>query len=138
LAEECRALIAREGPCATGDAKLTGGHGLRARFVIHAVGPVWSGGDAGEDAQLASAYARALTLARDVGAQSIAFPAISTGIYGFPAERAANIAVAAIMSDLVAHEVPARVVLCCFGAQSAAIYLRVLENVSLGDKVHKI
>jgi O-acetyl-ADP-ribose deacetylase (regulator of RNase III) len=89
LLAECRAL----GGCATGDAKATGGHRLPARWVIHAVGPVWRGGDEGEPELLASCYARSLAVADELGATSLAFPAISTGIYGYPPDQAATIAV---------------------------------------------
>jgi O-acetyl-ADP-ribose deacetylase len=89
LLAECRGL----GGCATGDAKATGGHRLPARWVIHTVGPVWRGGGQGEDALLASCYRRSLEVADDLGATSVAFPAISTGVYGFPSDRAAGIAV---------------------------------------------
>ena len=91
ILEECRRL----GGCATGDAKATGGGRLPARWVVHAVGPVWRGGDHGEDALLASAHRRALEVAGELGARSVAFPAISCGVYRFPSERAAPIAVAA-------------------------------------------
>jgi O-acetyl-ADP-ribose deacetylase len=90
--EEC----ARLGGCATGDAKSTGAGGLPARYVVHAVGPVWRGGDHGEPELLASAYRRALEVARDLGCRTIAFPALSTGIYGYPPERAAPVAVGAL------------------------------------------
>ena len=89
--EEC----ARLGGCATGDAKATGAGRLRARHVIHAVGPVWHGGDAGEEELLASAYRRSLEVAAELGCRTIAFPALSTGIYGYPVELAAPAAVAA-------------------------------------------
>ncbi|MER3452700.1 MAG: O-acetyl-ADP-ribose deacetylase [Acidimicrobiia bacterium] len=92
LLEECRTL----GGCATGDAKATGGYRLPARWVIHTVGPVWRGGDRGEDELLASCYRRSLQVADELGARSVAFPAISTGAYGFPPERAAAIAVRTI------------------------------------------
>src|SRR6478735_9363111 len=91
LLKECRRL----GGCATGDAKITGGYRLPAKHVIHAVGPVWHGGGRGEDAHLASCYARAIELCRSHDLASIAFPAISTGVYHFPADRAAEIAVTA-------------------------------------------
>ncbi len=89
LVEECRLL----GGCPPGQARATGGHRLGARWVIHTVGPVWRGGDHGEDSLLASCYRSSLELAHDLGARSVAFPAISTGIYGFPKDRAAAIAV---------------------------------------------
>jgi len=92
IAEECRRL----GGCATGDAKATGAGDLPARWVIHAVGPVWQGGGAGEAELLASAYRRSLEVADELGARTVAFPALSTGIYGYPAELAAPVAVAAV------------------------------------------
>src|ERR1035437_6512593 len=89
LVDECRLL----GGCNTGDAKLSNGHNLTAKWIIHTVGPVWRGGDHGEDDALQSCYQRSLVVAHQVGARSIAFPAISTGIFGFPPDRAAQIAV---------------------------------------------
>ena len=89
LLAECREL----GGCETGQAKLTGGHDLRARYVIHTVGPVWQGGGAGEAELLASCYRQSLALAEAAGCRSVAFPAISTGVYGYPADAAARIAV---------------------------------------------
>ena len=92
LDDACAAL----GGCATGDAKATPGFRLPARFIIHAVGPVWHGGDAGEATELASCYHRSVEVASEIGARSIAFPAISTGIYGYPPRPAAEIAVATL------------------------------------------
>lgn len=132
LARACRALVMAEGACATGEAKLTGAYDMRARFVIHAVGPVWRGGAEGEEAALASAYTHALALARDAGAQSIAFPAISTGIYGFPAARAAAIAVAAVAQFVRENPQPDQVVLCCFDAQSRAVHSQALSALANG------
>jgi O-acetyl-ADP-ribose deacetylase (regulator of RNase III) len=93
---QLRAACARLGGCCTGDAVVTEGFGLRARWIVHAVGPVWRGGDAGEDGLLASCYRRSFELAGELGASSIAFPAISTGVYGFPRRRAAQIALASV------------------------------------------
>ena len=110
LLEECRVL----GGCATGQAVMTGGHGLRARHIIHTVGPVWRGGGHGEADQLASCYQRSLELAAAAGARTIAFPMISTGIYRFPLDQAARTAVAAVTQHLDAHELPELVILCTF------------------------
>ncbi len=122
LREECRKLA----PCPTGDARITGGHRLPARHVIHTVGPRWHGGDSGEDALLASAYRRSLELARDHGLASIAFPAISTGIYGFPPERAAPLAVRTVAEFLEKNRLPETVLFCCFGGESAELHRRAL------------
>ena len=114
LLEECRAL----GGARTGEAKLTGGHGLPARHVIHAVGPVWTGGAAGEDALLARCYRAAMRLAAGHALRSIAFPAISTGVYGFPARRAAAIAA----REATAHEgALTEILLVAFDADAAGI-----------------
>jgi O-acetyl-ADP-ribose deacetylase (regulator of RNase III) len=123
LLAECRTL----GGCETGDAKITRGHRLPARHVIHAVGPVWRGGRSNEDALLASCYARSLEIARDLGLTSIAFPAISTGIYGFPAARAAVIAVETV-ADFVDEEpgLLRRVIFCCFDDDALALHREAL------------
>jgi O-acetyl-ADP-ribose deacetylase len=120
LDDACAAL----GGCATGDAKVTPGFRLRARFVVHTVGPVWHGGDAGERDALASAYRRSLAVASEAGARSIAFPAISTGIYGFPKREAAEIAVRTLGSTPSAIEV-ARLV--AFDAETYDLYRELLE-----------
>jgi O-acetyl-ADP-ribose deacetylase (regulator of RNase III) len=125
LLAECRAL----GGCATGDAKITGGGRLEAAWVIHAVGPVWHGGGSDEDALLARCYCRALALAAEKAARSIAFPAISTGAYGFPVERAAGIAVESVSAALPSHPVIERVVFACFGPQSAAAHRAALSRI---------
>jgi O-acetyl-ADP-ribose deacetylase len=121
LAAECAGL----GGCPTGDARLTGGHRLPARWVVHAVGPVWRGGGEGEDEALASCYGRSLDVAAGAGARSVAFPAISTGIYGFPLERATQIALTAVRDGLARHPSLSRVVLCCFSPGDLATYERV-------------
>jgi O-acetyl-ADP-ribose deacetylase (regulator of RNase III) len=128
LLAECRGL----GGCDTGDAKITAGHRLAARHVIHTVGPIWQGGDNDEDALLASCYRRSLELAVKHRLTSIAYPAISTGVYAFPPDRAARIATGTIVSDLAAHpQGIARVVLCCFSAQSAQHHLEALAEMGL-------
>lgn len=122
LLEACRKLNG----CATGDAKATPGFRLPAKWVFHAVGPVWHGGGQGEDALLAGCYRRCLELAREHAVQSIAFPAISTGVYHFPAERAARIALATVREHLDGSLV-GRVEFVCFGADTFAIYRRLLS-----------
>jgi len=122
LLEECRAL----GGCATGDAKMTGGHRLPARHVIHTVGPVWQGGGRGEPELLASCYRRCLELAAQARLDSLAFPAISTGVYGYPVDDAAAIAVREVTQWLAAHEHPRRVVLCTFNERATAALEREL------------
>src|SRR5690606_9637755 len=104
------------------------GYDLPARHVIHTVGPVWRGGAAGEDGLLAGCYRRSLDLAAGHGLASIAFPAISTGVYRFPAPRAAGIAAATVADVLAAGSPVQRVVFCCFGAESAALHRRALEE----------
>lgn len=121
LLAECRTL----GGCATGDAKATGGHRLPARWVIHTVGPVWQGGDRGEDDLLASCYRRSLAVADDLGARSIAFPAISTGVYRFPRPRAAAIAVDTLRSTPTAVE---RILLVAFDEETAQLYRNLTEG----------
>ena len=118
LLAECRTL----GGCATGDAKITRGYRLPARHVIHAVGPVWHGGSQGEDEALASCYARAIELCQAHRLASVAFPAISTGIYRFPADRAARIAVSTTANALAAAPALTRIIFCCFSNDSALLH----------------
>jgi O-acetyl-ADP-ribose deacetylase (regulator of RNase III) len=125
LLAECRIL----GGCATGDAKITRGYRLPARFVIHTVGPVWRGGHNGEDTLLASCYRRSLEVAAEHGVRSIAFPAISTGVYGFPAGRAARVAVQAVGEAVSPHRFD-RIVLCCFSTESARLHSEALAELS--------
>jgi len=110
LLEECRAL----GGCATGQSVMTGGHRLRARHIIHTVGPVWNGGQRGEAGLLASCYRTSLELAARAGARTIAFPMISTGRFRFPLDEAARIAVAAIREHIEGNELPELIILCTF------------------------
>ncbi len=115
---ELRAACAQLGGCDTGEAKITPGFGLPARYVIHTVGPVWGGGERGETKLLAGCYRNALSLARAHGLVSIAYPAISTGAYGFPPDRAALIALRTVLDALGEAGTLERVVFCCFGAES--------------------
>ena len=122
LVTECRELRG----CKTGQAKITKGYRLPARFVIHTVGPVWNGGAPGVAELLASCYRNSLQLALDRGLKSIAFPCISTGIYGYPAEAAARIAVSTVREFLGDHKFEAEITFCCFSERDLAIYEQLL------------
>jgi O-acetyl-ADP-ribose deacetylase len=124
LVMECRMLNG----CRTGEAKITRGYRLPARWVIHTVGPVWQGGNAGEDELLASCYRESLKIARDKGLHTVAIPAISTGVYRFPVHRAARIAAAETAAFLAANPLPERVMLVCFGADSYTEYLTAVQR----------
>lgn len=125
LVAECRTL----GGCPTGEARITRGYRLPARHVIHTVGPVWHDGQQGEDEKLASCYRNSLALAAAHGLRTVAFPAISTGIYGFPLDRATHIAVTETASVLRAHPNIERVTFVCFSADAYALYQRELATV---------
>ena len=125
LLAECRTLHG----CATGDAKITKGYQLKASHVIHTVGPVWNGGSHGEDDLLASCYRRSIALCQQHGLASVAFPAISTGIYRFPADRAAGIAVATIVDALAAAPSVNQVIFCCFSKDSATLHVEALADI---------
>ncbi len=122
LVHECRLL----GGCKTGEAKLTRGHRLPARFIVHTVGPVWRGGEHGEADLLAACYRKSLKLAAAQGAVSVAFPSISTGIFGYPIERAARVAIQAVRSEVADHTCIREVVFCCFSADDFRIYEEAL------------
>jgi O-acetyl-ADP-ribose deacetylase (regulator of RNase III) len=124
LVHECRLL----GGCKTGDAKLTKGYRLPARFIIHTVGPVWRGGEAGEPELLASCYRRSMALAAGQGVGSIAFPSISTGIYGYPVELAAKVAVSTVHEALAVVTSVEEVVFCCFSPGDLAVYEAALAE----------
>jgi O-acetyl-ADP-ribose deacetylase (regulator of RNase III) len=124
LLAECRTL----GGCDTGQAKITRGYRLPARFVIHTVGPVWRGGDGGEPELLAACYRNSLCLAVEHGARTIAFPAISCGVYGYPLDEAARIAVREVRAFLAHDERIETVYLVCFGADTRQAYQRALQQ----------
>jgi len=124
LLAECQTL----GGCPTGDAKITKGYLLPARHVIHAVGPVWYGGDRGEAEALRSCYRRSLELSQANGLNSLAFSAISTGVYRFPADQASKIAIHATIEALPAAPLVTHVIFCCFSERSAALHVDVLAR----------
>lgn len=121
---ECRSL----GGCKTGEAKLSFGYKLPAKHVIHAVGPIWNGGDRGEPALLASCYRRSIELAAQAGAASVAFPCISTGVYGYPVQAAAEIAVATVREAVAAYPGIREVLFCCFSEDDLAVYEAILAR----------
>ena len=125
LLAECRTLHG----CETGGAKITRGYRLPARHVIHAVGPVWNGGNRGEDEALASCYRRAIELCQTHGLASIAFPAISTGVYRFPTDRAADIAVSTTVEALATAPAVSRIIFCCFSNDSARLHALAMADV---------
>jgi O-acetyl-ADP-ribose deacetylase (regulator of RNase III) len=126
LLAECRTL----GGCATGDAKITRGYNLKARFVIHAVGPIWYGGAQGESRLLASCYARSIAIAREHGLRTIAFPCISTGVYGYPLTRASHVAVHAIANALADEALPETVTLCAFAHDATEALEQALDELA--------
>ncbi|WP_375775517.1 O-acetyl-ADP-ribose deacetylase [Bradyrhizobium sp. ma5] len=123
LLDECRTLNG----CETGDAKITKGYRLPAKYVIHAVGPIWNGGNRGEDAHLASCYRRSIELCRANNLASVAFPAVSTGVFRFPADRAAKIAVKTVVDALPSAPSLTQVIFCCFSAQSDELHQQALD-----------
>lgn len=126
LLAECRRL----GGCPTGEARITGGYHLPARFVIHTVGPVWHGGRQGEAELLASCYRRSLELAAERGVRTIAFPCISTGVYGYPPDEAARVAVDTVRKTLATLQGLEQVVFCCFSDEDLARYVVLLRDPS--------
>ena len=125
LLQACRAI----GACPTGEVRVTPGFRLKATHVIHAVGPVWNGGNKGEPALLASAYRAALLAAEELGARDVAFPAISTGVYGYPLDSATTIAVETVAAFLRDHATPARVIFCCFNEAAETAYQRAVATI---------
>jgi len=127
ILEECRAIRAQQGGCRPGEAVLTSGGRLPTRFVIHTVGPVWQGGQRGEPVLLASCYRNCLRIAAKQEMESVAFPGISTGIYGYPKAEAAAVAAHEIRQWLAAHEWPREVVLVAFDDEARALYEQALS-----------
>ena len=127
LLQECRKL----GGCATGDARLTQGYRLPAKYVIHAVGPVWRGGNGGEPQLLASCYRRSLEIAEAHGAISIGFPSISTGVYGYPLERAAPIAIQSVREFAEGSRKIQEVIFCCFSSHDLTVYSSLLGEAGV-------
>lgn len=127
LADECRLL----GGCKTGNAKLTKGYNLPARFIIHTVGPVWQGGDCGEPELLTSCYHKCMQIAADRKFKSLAFPCISTGIYKYPKSLASEIAVKVCSKFLKTNDSPQRVIFCCFDRENYEIYEKNLQHFSM-------
>ncbi len=127
IMDECTAIRKRQGGCPTGDAVITTGGALKAKFVIHTVGPVWNGGSEGEEQLLASAYRNSLTLAVNNMVKIIAFPNISTGVYGFPKKLAAEIAIQEVKDFLAQDESFQQVIFCCFDEENFQIYTDQLK-----------
>jgi O-acetyl-ADP-ribose deacetylase (regulator of RNase III) len=125
LLAECKTLNG----CKTGDSKITKGYNLPAKFVIHTVGPIWQGGEANEAGLLASCYLASLQLAKSSNCKTIAFPNISTGIYGFPKEKAATVAVNEVIAFLEKNILPEKVIFCCFDDENYVIYKRILSEI---------
>lgn len=122
LLDACRNLNG----CDTGDAKITGAYNLPSKFVIHAVGPVWRGGNKNEDTLLKNAYRKSLEIARDHGLKTIAFPNISTGIYGFPKQRAAEIAITTVKAFLKDHAIPEKIIFMTYDEENYDLYKKIL------------
>ena len=129
LLAECRTL----GGCKTGEAKPTKAYRLPCRYIIHTPGPIWNGGKSGEDALLASCYRNSLAAAAGLGCKTVAFPSISTGVYHFPVERAARIAIAAIGDFLASHPEIERVTMVCFDRATLAVYQDALAEAGQAD-----
>ena len=134
LMAECKTLNG----CPTGEARITGGYDLPCRYVIHTPGPIWRGGDHGEAAALASCYRSCLTLARDHGIETVDFPSISTGVYGYPLAQAATVALRAIMDFLSENDLPRQVRMVCHTPQAAEVYRQTWNLWYAGEKGERL
>jgi O-acetyl-ADP-ribose deacetylase (regulator of RNase III) len=128
ILEDCRKIRARQGECKTGDAVITTAGNLPAKFVIHTVGPVWNGGSKNEAEKLANCYKHSLELAIENNCDSVAFPNISTGIYGYPKDQAADIAVKTVTEFLERHAKPSKVIFVCFDEESYSIIKSLIHH----------
>ncbi|HWR60945.1 MAG TPA: O-acetyl-ADP-ribose deacetylase, partial [Clostridia bacterium] len=128
ILEECIAIRNQQGGCRTGEAVITGGGLLRARYVIHTVGPVWQGGSHDEDQLLSNCYTNSLRLAEENNIRTVAFPNISTGVYGFPRERASKIAVRTVADYLGSSEAIDKVIFVCFDEENYRLYSKLLSS----------
>lgn len=126
LLEECKTL----GGCYTGDAKLTHGYNLPAKYVIHTVGPVWSGGGSNEENLLRSCYKRSIDIAKELGLISIAFPSISCGVYGYPIELAHRIAISTVYENIIDYNVIEQVIFACFDQQTLSLYEAAISDIA--------
>ena len=124
LYEKCR----RMGGCGTGDAKITDGYDLPAKYIIHTVGPVWKGGNDGEEKLLASCYRRSLEIAQEYNLRSIAFPSISTGVYNYPIDLAARVAIRNVTRYMKENDYDAEVIFCCFSNRDLKVYMKLLND----------
>ena len=127
LLKKCRTM----GGCSTGDAKITPGYNLKSRWVVHTVGPIWSGGGEIEVELLASCYERSLEIAAEKKIKTIAFPSISTGVYHFPVEQASAIALKTVLEFLDKNQFPEKVYLICFGEDKFEVYLRKMDEMGI-------
>ncbi len=136
IAQECQLIIEQQGSCPPGEAVITTAGNLPARFVVHTVGPIWYGGTKNERELLKNAYKNSLLLAEQHGASSVAFPNISTGVYGFPKEEAARIALRTVVETSVLISTVTRVLFVCFDLENFTIYKRLISETSFPDYVH--
>ena len=127
ILDECRKIVARQGRCETGNAVITSGGNLPAKYVIHTVGPIWRGGNNNEAKLLENAYSNSLKLAVENGVETIAFPNISTGIYGFPKQKAAEIAIVTVSKFLLGNDQIKQVYFVCFDQENYELYQRLLN-----------